>query len=78
MIWTEKDHKPYLQLDTASRVYGTMPHPRDFGDTLMLLSAGAIHKIHGIELAVGRAVLLVVNDFLPWVAKMFRALVGGS
>lgn len=67
---------PYLQLDTGSRVQCTMPHPRDFGDTPMLLSAGAMQKFHDIEYAVGRAVMLAVNDFSPWAAKLIRSLVG--
>lgn len=40
----------------------------------MLLSAGVMERIHGIELAVGRAVLLAMNDIVPWVSKFFKVV----
>ena len=42
----------------------------------MLLSAGTTHKIHTIELIVGRATAFAVQEHFPWLVKLARFIAG--
>lgn len=70
---------PYMQLDIGSRIDCTIRHQlpphTDLGDMPMLLS-GAAHKIHAIELIVGRATAFAVQEHFPWLVKLARFIAG--